>query len=67
MSLEARFRIARGDFVLDARLEAPDRGVTAIYGPSGAGKTTLLRAIAGLERDPAGRLAVDGLRPGAGA
>ena len=60
MSLEARFRIDRGEFVLDARLEAPDRGVTAIYGPSGCGKTTLLRAIAGLEQDPAGHLTIGG-------
>ncbi len=56
MTLEARFRIPRGDFVLDARLTVPDRGITAIYGPSGCGKTTLLRAIAGLERDPRGYL-----------
>jgi len=56
VTLEARFRIPRGDFVLDARLTVPDRGITAIYGPSGCGKTTLLRAIAGLERDPRGYL-----------
>jgi molybdate transport system ATP-binding protein len=60
MTLEARFRIARGDFVLDAQLNLPDRGVTAIYGPSGSGKTTLLRAMAGLEIDPDGYLQVAG-------
>lgn len=54
MTLEARFRIERGAFTLDARLSVPDRGVTALFGPSGSGKTTLLRAIAGLERDPGG-------------
>lgn len=58
MSLEARFRIARGSFVLDAQMSVPDRGVTAIFGPSGCGKTTLLRAIAGLERDPNGFIKV---------
>lgn len=56
MTLEARFRIERDGFVLDAELNVPDRGVTAIFGPSGCGKTTLLRAIAGLERDPHGSL-----------
>ena len=60
MTLEARFRIARGDFVLDAQLSLPARGVTAIYGPSGSGKTTLLRAMAGLEIDPDGYLQVAG-------
>ena len=58
MTLEARFRIERGGFVLDSQMTVPDRGVTAIFGPSGCGKTTLLRAIAGLERDPSGYLQV---------
>jgi molybdate transport system ATP-binding protein len=35
---------------------AEDR-VTVLFGPSGAGKTTLLRALAGLERPDAGRIA----------
>ncbi len=54
MTLEARFRMTRGEFRLDARLEAPARGVTAVFGASGAGKTLLLRAIAGLEEAPGG-------------
>ncbi len=49
MSIEIRFKIDRGDFVLDVDMEIPDRGITAVFGPSGCGKTTLLRAIAGLE------------------
>lgn len=36
--------------MLQANLDLPGRGVTALFGPSGAGKTTLLRAIAGLDR-----------------
>jgi len=43
-------RLARADFMLDATLELPARGVTALFGPSGCGKTTMLRALAGLER-----------------
>lgn len=58
MTLAARFRIQRGEFVLDVDLRLPDRGISAIFGPSGCGKTTLLRAVAGLERDPAGRCQV---------
>lgn len=54
MSVEARLRLPRGDFVLDVDLALPGRGVTAVFGPSGSGKTTLLRAVAGLEH------AVDG-------
>jgi ABC-type polar amino acid transport system ATPase subunit len=33
----------------------------AVMGPSGSGKTTILRAVAGLERFHAGRIAVDGV------
>jgi ABC-type iron transport system FetAB ATPase subunit len=40
---------ARGSFRLNAKLEIPARGVTAVFGRSGSGKTTLLRALAGLE------------------
>ena len=58
MTIDARLRIDRGAFSLDAELSVPDRGVTAIFGPSGSGKTTLLRAIAGLERGPDGFLKV---------
>ena len=49
MTIEAKFRIDKGDFELDVDLKCPDQGITALLGPSGCGKTTLLRAIAGLE------------------
>jgi molybdate transport system ATP-binding protein len=56
--LHARFRIERGDFTLDVDLDLPARGVSALFGHSGSGKTTCLRAIAGLERAPAGYVAL---------
>lgn len=37
------------DFALDALVDIPLAGITALSGPSGSGKTTLLRIIAGLE------------------
>jgi molybdate transport system ATP-binding protein len=49
VTIEARFRIEKGGFLLDAELHIPQMGVSAVFGPSGCGKTTLLRAIAGLE------------------
>jgi molybdate transport system ATP-binding protein len=58
MSIVARFRTHRGDFLLDAAFLIPARGVSALFGPSGCGKTTLLRAIAGLDRVPHGLLSV---------
>jgi molybdate transport system ATP-binding protein len=58
--IRARFRLDYPGFTLDVDLTLPGRGVTALFGPSGSGKTTLLRAIAGLERVTAGRLAVEG-------
>ena len=57
--LEAAYSGRLGRFALDARLEAPMHGVTALFGPSGSGKTTLLRCIAGLTR-LRGRLVVAG-------
>jgi molybdate transport system ATP-binding protein len=58
--IEARFKLDYAGFALDVDLALPGRGVTALFGPSGSGKTTLLRCIAGLERAPHGRLAIDG-------
>lgn len=57
--IEARLRLARGNFLLDVALELPQQGVTALFGPSGCGKTTVLRALAGLERAK-GRVACGG-------
>ncbi|MFA9460228.1 molybdenum ABC transporter ATP-binding protein [Thiohalorhabdus methylotrophus] len=57
--LQARFRLERPGFLLDATFDAPGGGFTALFGPSGSGKTTLLRCLAGLER-AAGYLIVDG-------
>lgn len=58
--IDARFQLNWPGFSLDVNLSLPGRGVTALFGHSGSGKTTLLRCIAGLERAPQGRLAVDG-------
>ncbi len=58
MTIEARFRLHRGEFTLDAELQIPNRGITALFGPSGCGKTTLLRAIAGLEKSSDGYLKI---------
>lgn len=48
-TIEARLQLQRDDFSLDADLQIPATGITAVFGPSGAGKSTLLRSIAGLE------------------
>jgi molybdate transport system ATP-binding protein len=58
--IRARFWLRRGHFRLDAALELPGSGVTALFGRSGCGKTTLLRCIAGLEPAARGHLEVDG-------
>ncbi|BEU96006.1 molybdenum ABC transporter ATP-binding protein [Acidovorax sp. DW039] len=58
--IEIRLQLQRRDFALDVNLQLPGRGVTALFGPSGCGKTTCLRAIAGLERAPAGWVSVHG-------
>jgi molybdate transport system ATP-binding protein len=58
VTIEARFFVKQDGFTLDAELQIPSIGVTALFGPSGCGKTTLLRAIAGLERHADGYLRV---------
>ena len=58
--INAAFRGRLGNFTLDAELNVPASGVTAIFGPSGCGKTTVARCIAGLERLADGFCAVDG-------
>jgi molybdate transport system ATP-binding protein len=59
MSIVARFKLDRGEFVLDVDLDLPSRGISALFGPSGSGKTTLLRLVAGLDHAP-GYLEVNG-------
>ena len=55
--IELALHLSRPGFTLQADLQFPARGVTALFGPSGCGKTSLLRALAGLERAK-GRVAV---------
>lgn len=59
-TLAIDIRLSRGDFSLRFDAELQLEGITAVFGPSGAGKTTLLRAVAGLERGAAGRVALGG-------
>ena len=59
-AIHARLQLSYPEFRLEVELDLPGRGVSALFGPSGCGKTTCLRAIAGLERAPAGYLQVNG-------
>jgi len=58
--IRAQFKVERSGFTMQADLDLPGRGVTALFGHSGSGKTTILRAIAGLERHAGGYLEVNG-------
>ena len=52
-----RITVALRSYELELSLEVGS--TLALVGPSGAGKTTVLRAVAGLLRPRAGRIAVD--------
>ena len=60
-TLELDVTTTLGGFDLEASVEMPLDGITAVFGPSGGGKTTLLRMIAGFER-ARGRIALRGER-----
>ncbi|SEL17126.1 molybdenum ABC transporter ATP-binding protein [Pacificibacter marinus] len=46
-----------GDFILDAKFEAP-KGLTVLYGRSGSGKSTIINAVAGLLRPQKAQITV---------
>jgi molybdate transport system ATP-binding protein len=60
MTVSLDIKLRQGQFLLDAKLNAPP-GVTVIFGPSGSGKTTLLRVVAGLETASQGHISIDGV------
>lgn len=50
MSLVKRLKHRYGDFSIDIHdWEIPERGVTALWGPSGSGKSSVLRLLLGLD------------------
>ncbi|QLA20557.1 ABC transporter ATP-binding protein [Desulfolutivibrio sulfoxidireducens] len=59
IDVEKRLNGSRRSFTLAARF-ATDEGRVVLFGPSGSGKSLTLRAVAGLLRPDAGRIAVDG-------
>lgn len=59
-TLNVDLSLVRGkSFELNVKLDLPMMGITSIMGVSGSGKTTLLRAIAGLEQNTNGTVAID--------
>jgi len=56
--IHLQINIARSAFQLNLDIQLPGQGITAIFGPSGSGKTTFLRAVAGLEKNPKGRIQI---------
>lgn len=58
---EKRFPGADRPLLADFHLTVAPGSVVALHGPSGVGKSTLLRLIAGIDRDYAGTIAIDGV------
>ncbi len=57
--IDVRFRKQLPRLLLDIAFQAPNRGLTALFGRSGSGKTSIVRAIAGGLRPDTGRIAID--------
>ena len=53
-TLKASLNLQHSGFSLQAELDMPATGITAVFGRSGSGKTTLLRCLAGLENNAGG-------------
>lgn len=53
-TLKASLNLQHPGFALQAELDVPATGITAVFGRSGSGKTTLLRCLAGLENNAGG-------------
>jgi len=59
VTLHARIKVRRDEFLLDVDLTVRNGETVAVLGPNGAGKSTLLRALAGLI-DVEGHVELDG-------
>jgi molybdate transport system ATP-binding protein len=60
MSVQAKIRLKRGEFLLAVDLSLPADSISVVFGRSGSGKTSLLRSIAGLESGSDNRIRVSG-------
>jgi molybdate transport system ATP-binding protein len=61
VSLRAEISAIRGEFDVDATIEAEEGETLALLGPNGAGKTTVVLALAGLIEEQ-GTIELDGVR-----
>jgi molybdate transport system ATP-binding protein len=58
--LEVTVQRKQGDFFVDVAFSVPEKGITALFGPSGVGKTSVVNMIAGLSRPDSGRIVLGG-------
>jgi molybdate transport system ATP-binding protein len=58
--LEVMVKRKQGDFLVDVAFSVPEKGITALFGPSGVGKTSVVNMIAGLSRPDSGRIVLGG-------
>lgn len=58
--LEVEVKRKQGDFSVDVAFSVPEKGITALFGPSGVGKTSVVNMIAGLSHPDSGRITLGG-------
>lgn len=58
--LDVMVKRRQGDFFVDVAFSVPEKGITALFGPSGVGKTSVVNMISGLSRPDTGRIVLGG-------
>lgn len=58
--LEVNVTKKLGTTLINVSFEAPEKGITVLYGHSGAGKTSVINMLSGLLKPDKGRICLNG-------
>jgi len=58
--LNVKVKKLLGETLIDVRFDAPDEGITVLYGHSGAGKSSVINMLSGLLTPDSGNISING-------